>query len=211
MPIQEIEWKEITSPAQRELPIDKETAKNQAGLTTTKKDGLIERGIRAASREIENRTSLVLMARQYEGIARKLPTANAQAPYIELPRVPFVTMDAFEVLNDATPTPVYGAVDASVYYTNSHAEPARIERIPGQAWPSSGTDRQDAYRIKYTAGHSSPIKIPETIQQALLMFVAHLIENPEAVRESRGGQIVEVPMGFWELVGGEDPPSFGYA
>lgn len=63
----------------------------------------------------------------------------------------------------------------------------------GKQWPGADT-RPDAIKITYVSGFGDASSdIPESIRQAMLMLIAHLYENREAVTEAK---LMSTPMGY---------------
>ena len=69
----------------------------------------------------------------------------------------------------------------SNYYVDTVNEPARVVLRRGQTFPDSGSLRvANAYQIRFDAGYGTAAKdVPQTLKQALNLYISHLYENRE--------------------------------
>lgn len=124
-------------------------------------------------------------------------TEDGFARRVEIPIPPLVSIETVSY-EDSVGTVL--TLSPSLYVVSGvgDSEPAVITFPRGQ-WPPvwGGTI---PVTVNFTAGYGdAPGDVPEAIRHALLMMVAHLFENREAVTNV-GGFLRETPLGFSDLI-----------
>lgn len=66
------------------------------------------------------------------------------------------------------------------YLTDANADRGRVAMHPDSVKPSERLRPMNAVKIRYIAGYSSVLDVPETVKLAIKLFVGHRFENPEA-------------------------------
>lgn len=112
-----------------------------------------------------------------EGISEG-PLMEKTAREIILPKSPVSSVTYVKYYDDSDTESTFAT---SNYYVDTVNEPARIVLRRGQTFPDSGSLRvANAYQIRFVAGYGSAAKdVPETIKQALNLYISHLYENRE--------------------------------
>ncbi len=76
----------------------------------------------------------------------------------------------------------------------------------GKSWPQA-QNRDDAIKLTYDAGYGDAASdVPRDIRQAMMMLIAHMYENREAVTEVK---LVKAPMGYDDLLNNHRVSWFG--
>ncbi len=80
------------------------------------------------------------------------------------------------------------------YLVDSSSAPARIEPAYGCSWPST-RDQANAVTIRFVAGYGAASAVPKSVKSWMLMRIATLWENREAL-SIMPGQLVQLPDTF---------------
>jgi uncharacterized phiE125 gp8 family phage protein len=116
--------------------------------------------------------------------------------YIRLFKAPLQSVSSIKYTDQ---NGVQQTMDPTTYVVDSVSEPARIGLAFGKQWPPIRVVPGSVV-IQYVAGYgSTPASVPKTIQQAIMMLVAHWYENREV--EGDGRQL-PYTMGFENLLWG---------
>lgn len=95
----------------------------------------------------------------------------------------------------------FQVVSPSLYNVSLQFSP-RIQPQYSHVWPIS-RPTIDSVQITFTSGYGNlQTNVPVNVQQAILMHVAHLYENREAVM---AGGLIEVPLAVEALLSASDP------
>ena len=103
-------------------------------------------------------------------------------------------LDRFDDLIEVYPAPVSDVVSIKYYDTDGDlqtlsednyvvdtvSEPARITLAPDCTWPDT-QDRTNAVVIRYVSGWTDAGSVPRPIRQAIMLTIAHLYENRQAI------------------------------
>jgi len=84
------------------------------------------------------------------------------------------------------------------YEVDVVSEPARIGLASDASWPSV-ENRINAINIRYTAGWADAASVPKPIRDGILLVIAHLYENRQAVTKDTYSQL---PLGaeyLWDM------------
>jgi hypothetical protein len=87
---------------------------------------------------------------------------------------------------------VQQTLDPSQYIVDTASEPGRITPAVNSAWPATW-NRANAVTVTYVAGWPDAASVPASVKQWILMTVATLYENREAVAILQRGSIQELP------------------
>jgi uncharacterized phiE125 gp8 family phage protein len=172
-------------------PVSLADAKAQLSLLPeqTDDDGLIVGLIAAARRLVERRMGLALAPQQLR--AKYEPDGNTSPTSVELPVAPVLTGNTYPVAIDVGGV----AVSSATYTVDADSKPGVIRFSTAPSVPESSV-----LTVTYWAGPDA--KIPPQLRAAILMIVAHLYANREAV-VTTGAQPVIVPMAVETLLASE--------
>jgi hypothetical protein len=96
---------------------------------------------------------------------------------ITIPKPPLVSVQSVQYYTLAN---TLQTVNASTYYIDANAEPARIVLNFGATWPTDLRDRA-AVVINYTAGYgSSAASVPTAVQAAIMSHVRDVVQRPNS-------------------------------
>lgn len=161
------------------LPITLDEAKAHCRVTFSDDDTLIERLIRAATHEIENRTQRTLCETTYIEQLDRFPSGG-----IKLAMPPLLSVQSIIYFNAAGSQITLSSSD---YLVDTHSEPGWVMLAPDKEWPET-QDRINAVAITYKAGYlaggnaqQQRDAVPEDLRAWLLIRVATLYENRESV------------------------------
>lgn len=166
-------------------PIPLADARQHLRVTGADEDMLIAQLLAASIGAISERTGRSLSAETW---ALSLPNASGDIdlPYPPVQSITSITyFDASDQAQSAT---------LSDFYLFSGDDRATLRPKSGKAWPSTST-REDAITITYVAGYTN---IPAPLRAAVLLNLAHLFENREAV--AVGLSVAEFPLSVESLV-----------
>jgi uncharacterized phiE125 gp8 family phage protein len=164
----------ITPPAVE--PVALANAKAHMRIDTGDDDTLIEFLIVAARQEAEKITRRALITQEWELVLDEFPTE------ISLPLPVLQSVSSIKYLDVDG---VEQTLLSTLYLADADSEPARIVPAYGCTWPVT-RDQYAAVRIRYLAGYGdSESDIPQAIRQWIMIRVATLYENREAVGNSQ--------------------------
>jgi uncharacterized phiE125 gp8 family phage protein len=171
-------------------PVSLADAKAQLSLLPeqTDDDGLIVGLIAAARRLVERRMGLALAPQQ---LRAKYEPDGASPTAVELPVAPVLTGSTYHVAVDVGGV----AVSSATYTVDADSKPGVIRFSTAPSVPEASV-----LTVTYWAGPDA--RIPPQLRAAILMIVAHLYANREAV-VSTGAQPVIVPMAVETLLASE--------
>lgn len=179
----------IITPPTKE-PVSLQQAKNHLRVDFTDDDDLISSLISTAREYCEAQTHKALAPTIFEYTLDAFPFG---AP-IRIPRPPLVSVDSINYKDkDGTET----IMPSDSYIADVDDEPGKLVPIDGQ-WPSFDPYPVNAVRIRYTAGYDEST-LPKSIQQAMLILVAHWYENREAIVNA-GKTVNQLPFAVESLL-----------
>jgi len=95
---------------------------------------------------------------------------------IKLPRPPLIGVESVKYIDkDGVET----TWDPSNFIVDADSEPGRIAFANGKCWPSVELRPVNAVKIRYTAGYGDVSMVPQSVKQAMLIYIAHRYENPD--------------------------------
>jgi uncharacterized phiE125 gp8 family phage protein len=171
-------------------PVTREEAKAHLRVTDAAEDALIDRLIVAARQAAEAHTGRAFITQTFRLVRDSFPDALC----ISLPRPPLMAVDAVRLYDADGNATLW---DASNYSVDVRWTPGRLCLRAGWWWPKPGR-RTGGIEIDFQAGYgAAAANVPSALRQAVLMLVAHLYENREAVA---GESAVEIPSGAAALL-----------
>jgi uncharacterized phiE125 gp8 family phage protein len=171
-------------------PVTRDEAKAHLRVTDTAEDALIDRLIAAAREACEAHTGRAFLAQTFRLVRDAWPEKLCAS----LPHPPLVAVDEVRLYDAGGNAMVW---DAASYQVDTRYTPGRLCLKTGWLWPLPGR-RQGGIEIDFQAGYgASASDVPAALRQAVLMLVAHLYENREAV--ATGGAF-EIPQGAGALL-----------
>lgn len=140
-------------------------------------DTLIEGLITVARQEAEKITRRALITQTWELVLDRFPCHEITAP---LPPLQSVTSIKYYDTDGAEQT-----LDAAAYQVDTDSAPARIIPAYGLIWPTT-RDQLNTVRIQFIAGYGdADTNIPQAIKQWIMIRVATLYENREAIAQGQ--------------------------
>ena len=180
-----------TPPA--EEPISLNEAKAHMRIVVNDEDALINRLIAAARRQCERVARRSFVTRTLEAILDDWPHDEV----IALPYPPLASVTSIKYMDTGG---VEHTVSASDYIVDAHTQPGRVTPTFGRHWPSTTLQPMAAIVVRYVTGFGAASAVPEEYKQAMLLYVAHLYENREAVIVQQGITAKELPMAVEALL-----------
>jgi uncharacterized phiE125 gp8 family phage protein len=153
-------------------PITLVDAKQHARIDHDDEDEAIERSISAARSWVEAYTGRSLAAQTWQLSASCWPYV------LWLPRATPLSSVTHVKYYDADNT--LQTLSSSVYTSPSFHEPARLQLVNGQSWPSIYS-RSDAVQVEYVTGYATNGAIPRPLLQAILLLVTYWHSQRENV------------------------------
>lgn len=89
------------------------------------------------------------------------------------------------------------SLDPSMYIVDTASEPGRIWWASGVSAPSASLKPISGIKIRFIAGYGDAYNVPATYKAAVLLVLAHLYENREAVGYQAASKL---PMGAESLL-----------
>jgi uncharacterized phiE125 gp8 family phage protein len=151
-------------------PVSLAEAKAHCRISHNTEDQLLANLIATARAWVEQYTGRSLYTQTWQ---LSLP---GFASRLWLPRAVPLTSITFVKYYDADN--VLQTLATSVYTAPAFSEPAVIQLVEGQSWPSVAI-RTDAVQVEYVTGTSTIEAIPRPLLHAILLLVGHWYENRE--------------------------------
>lgn len=127
---------------------------------------------------------------QSPGPLTAVRTDNSTGFEITIPLPPLQTIGSIKYYD---PAGLLVTLDPSQYFVDNVSEPARVTPAPGTAWPST-LHRANAVEVSFTAGwDSTGLLIPNGIRAWMMLRVADLFANREAVEMGLKGSVATHP------------------
>lgn len=180
----------VTGPEQE--PITLQKAKAQLRLDVDTEDDLLRGYIKTAREWIEGQTRRGLITQTWDlHIDDDWPWQKGQ-PYISLPLNPLASVTSITYDDGSSPRPTLAA---DQYTASARAHGSFIVPAYGVTWPSVRCV-PSAIIVRFIVG-TAATGVPNALQTAIAMLVAHLYENREA---SAAKALTAVPFGVESLV-----------
>jgi uncharacterized phiE125 gp8 family phage protein len=189
-------WSTSLKTAPVEEPIGLDDAKAQCRIDTavSDEDALVTGLIQAAREWAETFTSRAFVSQVWY---LRLSGFPYDAP-IWLPRPPLVSIASVTYVDTNGATQTWSTYDLS-QPAGPHAAYARLQPVYGAVFPIA-RPQLEAVTVEYTCGYGSATAVPQAIKQALLLLVAHLYRNREAVSMGSGVGYQDLPLGAASLL-----------
>lgn len=185
-----------------DYPVTLVEAKAQLNVSHSDDDTYITSLIKMAWDYVERVTGRSLITRSWRFVT-DFPDGYGPSAAIALPVSPVVavtTVAYYDTDGDAQTTTAFLAQDGDEAY---------IWPSAGAAWPETDPNRLTPVTVTFTAGYDgtadSPVsldEIPDSITQAMLLHIAHMYENREAVNVGTSSSVkpVTIPLGYEALI-----------
>ena len=158
-----------------------------APSTNTTEDPLLSALILAAREHVEAFTRRALVTQTWDLKLDGFPSV------IRVPRPPLQSITSISYIDSNGATQTWAAANYSV---DTSSQPGRIEPAYGISYPTL-RGVPNAVTIRFVAGYGAAAAVPQSVKQAILLFVAHLYENREPVSPAA---MSPVPMAFDALL-----------
>jgi uncharacterized phiE125 gp8 family phage protein len=180
-----------------DYPVTVAEAKAQLNVSHSDDDTYITSLIKMAWDYAERVTGRSLITRSWK-LVTDFPDGYGPSAAFALPVSPVVGVTSvtyYDTDGDAQTTAAYLLQDG---------DEAHIWPSAGAVWPDTDVNRRLPVAVVFTAGYDgtadSPVsldEIPDSITQAMLLHIAHMYENREAVNVGTNSvKPVTVPMGY---------------
>lgn len=116
---------------------------------------------------------------------------------IVLPRCPLLSVASVSYRDADDTLQVMSTSDYDVLT----GKPGRVALKPAASWPIVDPERRDSVEIAFTAGYGSATAVPPNIKAAIMLMLAHLYVNREAVA---AGSMSELPLAVSALLSASD-------
>jgi uncharacterized phiE125 gp8 family phage protein len=116
---------------------------------------------------------------------------------IKLPYAPLVSVSSIKY-TDCNGT-VY-TLSTDEYIVDTNSEPGRIVLPYDGNWPSVTLYPVNPINIEYVSGYGTSTNVPKTIKQAMKLIVGDLYENRENSRDTKYGELKEIPLAARRLL-----------
>lgn len=163
--------KRVRTVAPTSYPVTLQEVKDNASITFSQHDALLDNMIAAASDYAEDVTATALMTQTWEHHYDKFTNA------LPVPLKPLISIDAVDYYDTAN---VLQTLDTANYYVSSTGYPVKIATVDGVSWPVT-ENRMDAVRVTGQFGYAEQADVPEPIRQAIIMLVGYWYDTRGAV------------------------------
>jgi uncharacterized phiE125 gp8 family phage protein len=92
------------------------------------------------------------------------------------------------------------AMSTSDYIVDIKSEPGRVVLGYGKSWPSATLSPSNPINIEFVAGYGTSTTVPKQIKQAMLLITGDLYENRENSRDTKFGELKEIPLAAKRLL-----------
>lgn len=176
-------------------PVTLAEAKAHLRVDGNDEDALINQLIAVARQALDGRDGLLgraLIQQVWKLTHDRFPRA------IEIPLPPLISVDGITYLDADAMTQTIDLGTVTVEGIGD-AAPAILRPVSGTTWPET-YDHPEAIAITFKAGYgTAAANVPAPIKQAMLLDIAHMFENREAVTIGSGFMIA-TPAGYHDLL-----------
>jgi uncharacterized phiE125 gp8 family phage protein len=117
--------------------------------------------------------------------------------HIKIPYAPLVSVASVKYTDcDGT----VNTMSTDDYIVDTNSEPGRIVLQYDGSWPSETLYPVNPINIEYVAGYGGSTSVPKTIKQAMKLIVGDLYENRENSRDTKYGELKEIPLAAKRLL-----------
>ena len=176
--------------------------KSQLSIAHSDEDTFLSSLIMTACAYAERITNRSLISRSWE-LLTDFPCGDGPDAAITLPISPVISVASVTYYDaDGNSTVLAGSS-----YISQTGDRAALYPSGNVSWPTTSADRLHPVSVVFVAGYDgtadSPVdltNIPEPIRQAILLHIAHLYENREAVMFGRSIEAIALPFGYDALI-----------
>lgn len=177
----------LTAPAAD--PVTLAETKLRLRVDSAADDAGLARLITAATRHVEQLTRRALVTQSWALVLDAFPCGS-----IRVPLPPLVSVESVSYVDADGVTQT---LDPSAYLVDRFGMLGQIHCAYGLDWPTTRAQPM-AVRVEFTAGYGTADDVPGDVVAAILLMVAHLDQNREAVQI--GVTVAELPMGVAALL-----------
>ena len=117
--------------------------------------------------------------------------------HIKIPYAPLVSVSSIKYTDcDGT----VNTMSTDAYIVDINSEPGRVVLPYNGSWPSETLYPVNPINIEYIAGYGTSTNVPKTIKQAMKLIVGDLYENRENSRDTKFGELKEIPLAARRLL-----------
>ena len=158
----------ITAPT--EEPVSLAEAKAWVGLSLmdASMDARLNDAIATARDSFERTTDSQVMTATWELRLDAFPLV------IRLPKGPIASVTSIKY-EDTTGTTI--TLDSSKYESDFESEPARVQPVDGEVWPSTEPGLNKV-QVLYVSGYATLALVPQPVRAAIKMTVVSLFDHP---------------------------------
>jgi len=156
-------------------------------------DDDIESFITVARDIVEGHTGRRLITQTWNYYLDEWPCKD----HIKIPYAPLVSVSSVKY-TDCDGTEYTMSTDS--YIVDTKSEPGRIVLQCDGSWPSVTPYPVNPINIEYVAGYGTSTNVPKTIKQAMKLIVGDLYENRENSRDTKYGELKEIPLAAKRLL-----------
>jgi uncharacterized phiE125 gp8 family phage protein len=117
--------------------------------------------------------------------------------HIKIPYAPLVSVASIKY-TDCDGTEYTLSTDS--YTVDINSEPGRVILPYDGSWPSVTLHPMNPINIEYVAGYGGSTSVPKVIKQAMLLITGDLYENRENSRDTKYGELKEIPLAARRLL-----------
>lgn len=155
-------YHQTVAPSSTVLAVTREEAKTFLRLIDNDElDPEIDRLIRASTEQVERDSRRVVMTQTWRFVSDRFPRHS-----IEIRRVPVRSVTHVKYLLGGVQT----TLSSALYETDLYSEPARIQPVYGQVWPTTDS-AINAVEVEFIAGYASAAVVPNYLKSVILAVV----------------------------------------
>lgn len=187
----------VTAPAREPLTLTAVKDHLRIDLDFNEQDELIEDYIKTARMYVENLTGRKFITQSWKFYMSAWPNAD----FFYVPYPPLISITSIKY-KDSDETEYTFDSGSYLVDTTDTEGPGRVVLGYSEVWPSETLSPRNPIYTQFSCGYGTkPSDVPFPIRHAMMMFIGHLYENREAFLSGTfGGQIQEVPSGFYQIL-----------
>lgn len=116
---------------------------------------------------------------------------------IKLPYAPLQSVSSIKYTDDDG---TENTMSTSDYNIDTVSEPGRIVLTDSGEWPSDTLNTLNPINIEYVSGYGGSTSVPKAFKQAIKLIVGDLYENRENSRDTKYGELKEIPFSAKRLL-----------
>lgn len=194
---QDVVYRSFLVTAPTDLPVEESYFRDKYLRETSDDDTqLISDVLGAATRACEEHTGVIIMPQTWKVWVSAFPTAE-----IVLPKMPLISVDAFEYVDSGGTTQELAGSPAEYLLTPSAQwYGAELAPLPTTTWPATQA-RPDAVRITYQVGHPNIGDVPVEYLGGIYLMAAELfVQRSMSVHAVHNTPSTIQPDRFWRQV-----------